>query len=196
MDRFTDEDLIARFRAASDPPQNNPHLNELFRRYHEKVAWWCWKHTGNREQAADLAQDVFLRVFQKLDSFQGSSRFSTWLYTVVRNHCFNDMKSRASEPLQTLDASEIGLADESPDSLALLEQEADSTMVRKLLREVLDETERSVMYLHYAEEMPLDSVTRILGLRNASGAKAFIVSARRKLQKATERLKRQGMRET
>jgi RNA polymerase sigma-70 factor (ECF subfamily) len=198
MDRLSDEELINQFRASTGPPQNNPQLNELFRRYHEKVGWWCWKHTGNKEQAADLAQDVFIRVFQKLDSFQGNSRFSTWLYTVVRNHCLNEIKSRASQPrihqpVDDFDPFEFA-ADPSANPLQQLQREADAAMARRLMQETLEETERTVMYLHYAQELPLDAVTRMLGLSNTSGAKAYIVSARRKLQKAVERLKRQGTR--
>ena len=64
--------------------------------------------------------------------------------------------------------------------------------MRQLLAESLDETERTVMTLHYGEEMPLDAITRTLKLANASGAKAYIVSARRKLNRAIERLKARG----
>lgn len=59
--------------------------------------------------------------------------------------------------------------------------------MRRLMRDELDETEQRVMVMHYGEELSLDAVTRALGLENASGAKAFIVSARRKLQRALER---------
>jgi hypothetical protein len=50
-----------------------------------------------------------------------------------------------------------------------------------VLNSALDDTEKIVFTLHYGDEMPLDSITRMLGLENASGAKAYIVSAKRKL---------------
>jgi len=62
-------------------------------------------------------------------------------------------------------------------------------MVRDLVRDSLSETEARVMTLHYAEELPLDAVTRLLKLDNASGAKAYIVSAKRKLARAVARWK-------
>jgi hypothetical protein len=68
--------------------------------------------------------------------------------------------------------------------------------VRRLIQESLNEVETQVMTLHYLHEGPLDSVTRLLGLQNQSGAKAYIVSARRKLARALElwRNRDQGMR--
>ena len=67
-----------------------------------------------------------------------------------------------------------------------LEQRQAADLMRQLVRESLDETESKVMILHYVHELPLDSITRSLGLTNTSGAKAYIVSARRKLKRAYE----------
>jgi DNA-directed RNA polymerase specialized sigma24 family protein len=59
--------------------------------------------------------------------------------------------------------------------------------MRKMWNEILDDTERRVMTLHYVDEMPLEVVTRLLGLKNVSGAKTYVVSARRKLKTAAIR---------
>ena len=56
----------------------------------------------------------------------------------------------------------------------------------------MEAVERRVFVLHYGDGMPLDAITRLLRLDNASGAKAYIVSARRKIVKATSRLKARG----
>jgi hypothetical protein len=58
----------------------------------------------------------------------------------------------------------------------------------------LTDIESQVFTLHYAEELPLDAITRLLKLENASGAKAYIVSAKRKLARAVERWKARGQR--
>lgn len=70
-----------------------------------------------------------------------------------------------------------------------LAQESAHRQMRGLLEDYLDDTERHVFTLHFGDDMPLDAITRLLGLSNASGAKAYIVSARRKLAKALERLR-------
>jgi DNA-directed RNA polymerase specialized sigma subunit len=66
----------------------------------------------------------------------------------------------------------------------ILERRQAEELMRQLMRESLDETESRVMTLHYVHEMPLESVTRLLRLTNASGAKAHIVSGKRKLARA------------
>ena len=70
---------------------------------------------------------------------------------------------------------------ESP--FQMLERARSGPLVQSLLDKALDETEKRVFTLHYGEDMPLDVITRLLGLTNRSGAKAFIVSARRKISR-------------
>jgi len=193
MGKLSDEELIA----LSNQPEHAPAarqaaLDELFSRYRTRVALWCFRVVREQDWAADLAQEVFLRALRALPAFRGESRFSTWLYTIARNHCFNAAQSRgirSEEPLDFIDA---------PDSAPLVDRELEASQqiayMRDLLRENLDDTERQVMTLHYAEDLTLDSITRLLGLSNASGAKAYIVSAKRKLKSAVEAWKTGGKR--
>ena len=73
--------------------------------------------------------------------------------------------------------------------LSTMERRQAEEVVRQLMQESLDETEAKVMTLHYVHELPLDAVSRMLGLTNASGAKAYVVSARRKLARAFDEWK-------
>ena len=75
-----------------------------------------------------------------------------------------------------------------------LARESSNRQLRSLLQETLDDTERQVFTLHFGDDMPLDAITRLLRLSNASGAKAYIVSARRKLARAVDRLKAREVR--
>ncbi|MCU1232138.1 MAG: polymerase, sigma-24 subunit, subfamily [Candidatus Solibacter sp.] len=191
---LTDEELVAKYRSESGSPQGERWLNELFQRHHGRVALWCLRITGNREEAADLAQGVFLKAFRYLHSYRGDSKFSTWLYSITRNHCFNEIKARASEPE---DFGEPGLAefvDRAPGADVRLERESEARMVREMVQNSLTEIEGQVFTLHYAEDLPLEAITRLLRLENASGAKAYIVSAKRKLARAAERWKATGAR--
>ena len=178
MNQLSDEELIALALRNSDQRA----LDELFSRHYRKVALWCLRYAGNRETAADLAQEVFLRAQRNLHSFAGNAQFSTWLYTICRNHCFNALKAR--KEAEELDGN---LGTDAPEFEAELDRAEQSDKMREWVNTLLDETERQVFVLHYAEEMPLASITRLLGLTNASGAKAHIVSARRKLQEAVRR---------
>jgi len=190
--QLPDEELVARFRAEADQAARAQLVNELFSRHHQTVARWCYRVTGDAQSAADLAQDVFLKAYRNLDSFRVNSRFTTWLYTIAKNHCLNEVKSRATRGHEANEEALLNLADATASADQVLEKESSLAIMRQLLTDSLDETERSVMTLHYGEEMPLDAITRLLKLANASGAKAYIVSAKRKLNRAMERLKTRG----
>jgi RNA polymerase sigma-70 factor, ECF subfamily len=77
-----------------------------------------------------------------------------------------------------------------PDELASRSQQ--TKHVHEFLAATLDQLERTVYVLHYGDDMSLDTITRLLRLTNTSGAKAYIVSARRKLAKAVQRLQARG----
>lgn len=184
MGVLSDEELVVRYRAVAEP-QRGEFLNELFERHRTRVAAWCYRMTGNVDAATDLAQEVFLKAFQNLDSFRAQSKFTTWLYSIARNHCMDALKSRAAAPILAGEAALERVQDfRAGDLLSAMERREAEELVRQLIRESLDETEAKVMTLHYVHELPLDAVTRALQLTNPSGAKAYVVSARRKLGRA------------
>ncbi len=194
MTQLTDEELIGKALAAAPdgevPGAGNPYLDELFGRHYRKVALWCLRYTGEREAALDATQEIFLRVQRNLRSFAGNSQFSTWLYTISRNHCLNLVKSSASR--KTDESLESDFGGPLPDLEGSIDRNRQQVQAKEWITNLLDDTERRVFTLHYSEEMPLATITRLLGLKNASGAKAYIVSSRRKLQEAVRRWRAQS----
>jgi RNA polymerase sigma-70 factor (ECF subfamily) len=185
MTEISDEELLQKYRAAANSSTKDSVLNQLFQRHHSRVAAWCYRLTGDVDASADLAQEIFLKVLQRLDSFRGESKFTTWLYTIARNHCMDQLRARATAQEQTVDAMPDQIEDRGLEEISMkMERQQSEELVRKLMRETLDDIESRVLTLHYVHEMPLDSVTRLLRLTNSSGAKAHIVSARRKLARA------------
>src|SRR5216683_2280430 len=89
LDQLSVEELVAQARALAGSQEGDRLANELFRRHYSQVACWCLRSTGDRELAADLAQEIFVRAHQHLKSFQGQSKFSTWLYSIARNQCMS-----------------------------------------------------------------------------------------------------------
>lgn len=184
-EELTDEDLLRNYRAESGGAGAQRWIDELFRRHHARVSGWCHRYAGGREWADDLAQEVFIKAKEGLDSFRGDAKFSTWLYTIARRRCLDELKARAAQPAAELSPILADMPDTSgEDPLAALERRSARRLLRQLMRTVLDQTERRVVTLHYAEELPLDAITRLLRLDNPSGAKAYLVSARRKLAAA------------
>jgi len=181
----SDEELVAHTRIEGlSQTRRDEILNELFGRYHSRVAVWCLRMTGDRNAAVDLAQDVLLKAWRNLDSWRGQSKFSTWMYSIMRNHCINERAARSVRPEGACDPLDFDVSDQSsrPDTHA--ERNSEVRRMNELIGAALDRTEAQVMTLHYGEEMTLDAITRLLSLTNASGAKAYIVSARRKLKAA------------
>ena len=188
MEDLSDEQLVAQYRAEVGSPLAAARLDELFRRHRTRIATWCFRITGNADSASDLAQDVLLKAFQRLDSFRGDSRFTTWLYSIARNHCMDELRAKAARGDEATDTVLENTIDARLEDVSVtMEREESQEVMRTLIRENLDETESKVMTLHYVDEIPLDAITRLMGLTNQSGSKAFVVSARRKLGRAMEK---------
>jgi RNA polymerase sigma-70 factor (ECF subfamily) len=190
LDALSDTELLANYLAAEGKAGSGVWIQELFRRHYAKVVGWCLRMAGDREEAYDLAQAIFVKAYRHLNSFRGQSKISTWLYSITRSECMNYLKARSIRPA----LQEADRLDELPDAGAAspdhaLEREASARVVHALLDQTLDETEKKVFTLHYGDDMPLDAITRLLGLSNRSGAKAYIVAARRKLSRAVRLLK-------
>ena len=188
---LSDEELIAAYRQGWGPRTREDAADELFRRHQARITRWCFRFTHDRETASDLAQEILLRAYRNLDKYRGECRFSTWLYVIARNFCFTAVQRRASEPVWIAKSQSTEL----PDTLTMDIHEAFETEQKRqsnwrFILETLDKTEARVMLLHYGEELPLSAVSRVLGLTNKSGAKAYIVSARRKLNAAMRPNKR------
>jgi RNA polymerase sigma-70 factor (ECF subfamily) len=180
-----DEELIAAYRGGWGPLSSGEAAEELFRRHHARVTRWCVRFTRDRESAADLVQEILLRAFRNLDKYRGECRFSTWLYVITRNLCMSALQRRSTEPVWVAKACAADLPDiSSVDILSAVETEQSRQKNWRFILETLDKTEARVMLLHYGQEMPLNTVSRVLGLTNKSGAKAYIVSARRKIEAA------------
>jgi RNA polymerase sigma factor (sigma-70 family) len=196
LEQLLDEELIARYRSAAAAGEREEYVNQLFRRNYSKVARWCLRFTDDRESAVDLAQEIFFKAFQNLSSFQGQSKFSTWLFVIARNHCLNaarsDSRQATTLAMDDGEAFLLDIADGAATPYSHAERESSAKLVRELLNEALNETERKVFTLHYGDDLPLDAITRLLGLENQSGAKAFIVSAKRKLARLSQQWKARG----
>lgn len=188
LEQLSDEELIAQYRLAPQSPYGSDCVNALFERYYARVGRWCFRFTGDRESAADLAQEVFAKAYRRLDQFEGTAKFSTWLFVIARNESINAAKAREVRLSSAHDELPLDLPDDRSSSpAAAIEQESVARQLRHLLNAVLEDTERTVFTLHYGEDVPLDAITRLLALSNASGAKAYIVSAKRKLSRWLQR---------
>lgn len=86
--KLNDEQLVADYR------ESNEHelFEALYQRYSQKVFQKCLSLTKDSEAAQDFTQDIFIKVFNKLDTFQNRSAFSTWLYSITHHYCLDQLR--------------------------------------------------------------------------------------------------------
>src|SRR5215813_1449178 len=72
-------------------------FDELMIRYERQIYRVCYRFVNNRDDAMDLAQEVFIKAFEHLSSFRRESSMKTWLYRIAMNHCINHVKKNARE---------------------------------------------------------------------------------------------------
>src|SRR5256714_1978807 len=87
-----DADLVERYLAGDMTA-----FDEIMIRYERQIYRVCYRFVENREDAMDLAQDVFVKVFEHLPTFRRESTLKTWLYRIAINHCLNHVKKHSQE---------------------------------------------------------------------------------------------------
>jgi RNA polymerase sigma-70 factor, ECF subfamily len=188
---LTDEEVMF-VLCNSEGVENQDLFAEIFRRYHSRVTTWCFRITRNRSRALDLAQEVFFKAYRHRLGFRGDSRLSTWMYAITRNHCLSALKKLA-DPAEAGEAVPLRLRDHSAVEADLaIERKQRHNEMWRMIDATLEPMEARVMALHYGYEVPLAAITQQLALSNPSGAKAYVVNARRKLNSA---IKRRAVRE-
>jgi RNA polymerase sigma-70 factor, ECF subfamily len=145
-------------------------FDQLMERYEKKVYALCFRMTGQRDDAADLAQEAFLKAFRALPSFKGRSTFSTWLFRIVTNTCLDERRRQGRWPAQvSLDkpletaSGELALAlpADGPDPLqSALEAELNEE-IQKLLQ-LLPEEQRLIVVMRDLEGYSYEEISTIL----------------------------------
>lgn len=150
-------------------------FNELVRRYEERVFRLVLRMVGSREEAEDLAQEVFVTVFKAIDSFREEAKLSTWIYRIATNHCRNRIKylSRRARPTgrdyeEIVEVSGVESATRStsahvPAPDQVLEGRRMETIVQEALR-TLDEEHRELIVLREIENMTYEEICAITEL--------------------------------
>ncbi|RKX70762.1 hypothetical protein DRP53_03885 [candidate division WOR-3 bacterium] len=90
---MSDEELVRKIAAGKESA-----FAEIFRRYRERVFSICYRYTRNYDDAQDLCQEVFIKLYRKAGSFNGRSAFYTWFYRLVVNHCLS-FKRKERKPV-------------------------------------------------------------------------------------------------
>lgn len=134
---------------------------------------------GQREEAEELTQDIFLKAYTRLSTFGGRSTFSTWLYRIACNTALSAVRSRRRR-FVLFDSDRSERLPDVPDEgeLTALSQAQEQALLEALDR--LDPDERALIQLHYYENRPLSECGEILSI-SESNAKVRLHRIRKKL---------------
>lgn len=163
-------------------------LNELMRRHADKLYLYLVRSLQNEEDAADLAQETFARVYQNRTRFDPHQRFSTWLYAIASNLVKDRYRWRMRHPQTSLDAEGDQSGASYRDSLAsdqpLPHESAQlgerSQAVRKAITALPEELRMPLILAEY-EELPQSEIGTILGC-TAKAVETRIYRARQQLR--------------
>jgi RNA polymerase sigma-70 factor (ECF subfamily) len=185
---LSDEELVAlcQERLPGDPRP----FSALVNRYQERVMATCLRLMGNRTDAEDQAQEVFIRVYRGIRNFEGRAKFSTWLFQITTNTCRTALKKRG----RRLQLKENLLSD--PEILFspanLLEEAAlvqvETGMVTQALQ-MLSEEERVILTLRETDELSYREIADTLDI-GLSAAKMRVMRARLALKHAYQTLEK------
>lgn len=147
-------------------------FRELIQEHRDRVYNITYRMLGNRAEAEDVAQEVFISVFKTIDTFREESKFSTWLYRVTVNHCKNRIKylarrhERDRDELDEASHQANGVAAGTPVRVAP-DKALASAQMEKLLQEAianLDDDQRVVVVLRDIEDLSIEEICEITGL--------------------------------
>jgi len=170
-------------------------FRELVQEHRDRVFNITFRMLGNRAEAEDVAQEVFILVFKNIDEFRAESKFSTWLYRIAVNQCKNRIKylaRRHDRDRDELDDSLQGngvngtIGGPLPSSPSEALQRA---QMEKVLQEAianLDEDQRIVVVLRDVEDLSIEEICEITGLPDGT-VKSRLHRARLVLRKRLQR---------
>ncbi len=159
---------------------NHQSFEELVLKHQKAVLNAAYRYTGNPSVAEELAQEVFVRVYRAASSYRPEARFSTWLFTIVRNVCSNYRMREGKRDYQMdpdADLPSISQSQENPEQRAM-RRELEHKIQEAILS--LPETLRLPLILSQFQQMPYEEIARVLEL-SVAAVKVRVHRARRAL---------------
>ena len=172
-----------------------PHaFEELVEKYQHRLVAVLHHLVGSAEEAEDLAQEVFLRIYRARKKYRARAKFSTWLFTIANNLALNALRSRkrrAVVPLDSTDSGPLGprpaerlVQDRKEQPSHHVQQQELAAVIRRAL-DGLNERQRAAVLLNKFEEMNYAEIAQVMGL-TSKAVKSLLSRARTNLRHALQ----------
>jgi len=158
----------------------------LVTRYQQFVFTLTLRFVKNREEAEEVAQDVFIKAYKYLADFRGDAKFSTWLYTIVNNTCISFLRKKKLV-IHSLDDERVFAKADNQDlgfRADGVEQKSRHRMVTEAINRMKPD-DAAIITLFYKNEQSLDEIAQILGVE-VNAAKVRLHRARARLKELME----------
>lgn len=159
---LSDEKLVSTYLAGDEKS-----LEFLIRRHFKAVYNFTAKFIGDRKEAEDLTQEIFLKIWKNLKKFDQTKNFRVWLFRIARNACVDHLRRKKAIVFSALDESrENNLADNLPDPgesiIERISRREFEEEINKALKNI-SEAGRTVLLLYYGQQMTFQEVADLLG---------------------------------
>ncbi len=170
-------------------------FRELLELHRDRVFNITYRMLGNRAEAEDVAQEVFITVFKTIENFREEAKFSTWLYRVTVNHCKNRIKylaRRHDRDRDELDETSVGANGTTlgqPVRAAQPDRVLEGIQMEGILKDAiasLDEEQRTVVILRDIEDLSIEEICEITDLPDGT-VKSRLHRARLALRKKLQK---------
>ena len=177
FNKFSDEELVKTIVSTNDTLL----FEILYDRFAKMIYNKCRGFSKSNDEAEDLTQDIFLKLFVKLKTFKGKSKFSTWLYAFTYNHCVNYVNRNTAKKIekQSVDATNI---EDSGYSIEENDNDINQLKVEKLKEalELISPEEKMILMLKYQDYLSIKELADVLDI-GESAVKMRIKRAKEKL---------------
>ncbi|CAM3210160.1 RNA polymerase sigma factor [Empedobacter stercoris] len=133
----------------------------IVKEYHQKVYWQIRRMVLIHEDADDVSQNVFIKVYQNLDSFKNESKFSTWIFRIAYNETINFIHKNAKERNVSYDDYSMNVANNLSSDVYFTGDEIQQKLQEAIAS--LPEKQRTVFLMKYYEELKYEQISEILG---------------------------------
>jgi len=152
-----DSELLFQFR---DPLTKDRGFTAIIKKYQEKLYWHIRRIVVSHEDANDVLQNVFIRVWNGLSNFREDAQLYTWLYRIATNECLTFLDQQKKKATVSMNEVESGLSNK-----ILADKYFDSTKLEwklQLAIQHLPDKQRIVFNLRYFDDMPYEEMSRVL----------------------------------
>ena len=149
------------FEKLRNTESRNFGFNLLVREYQQKIYWHIRKMVIDHDDANDITQEVFIKVWNKLDTFRGDSQLYTWVYRIATNECLNFLSRKRRKYMVSWGNAEKELCEKVDNSSQIEGDEIQKKLQKALLK--LPDKQRLVFNMKYFDNMKYEDIATITG---------------------------------